>query len=165
MMATRELSKFEQDTLLEALTQIDAAGKAQKLAEHAAAIESEKSGRIAAEAKVGELTAELARRGEAYRVAVSDLERKLAQAKEARSTADMLAAQARAEADAAGTYAGAVTVRLQEMSDKLDALAQMEVVEIAQEKIDDAPISYRINVVARDAAGDLRSLELVPMEK
>lgn len=165
MMAARELSQFEQETLIEALTQIDAANKAQKLAEYAAAIESERAMRVAAEAKIGELQAELAKRSEGYQAALGDFTTKLAQANEARATADLLAAQARAEADAASTYAAAVDTRQQELSDKLDTLTQMERTEQVADTQEDIPVSYRINVVGRDAAGDLRTVELVPIER
>src|SRR5437879_11205883 len=98
-MAKRELSKFEQDTLVEALSQIDEAGKKQKLAEYKAAIEQERAGRTAAQTKVGELAAELSKRQTGYQAAISDMDRKLLQERESRATADTLAAQARAEAD------------------------------------------------------------------
>src|SRR3979490_2035327 len=125
-MAARLLSKFEQDTFVEALTQIDAAGKAQKLAEYAAAIEQERSGRVAAETKIGELTAELAKRSEGYRAAVSDLETKLLQAREARNTADILAAQARTEADAERNKSEEIGTMIESLQTQIAALMQVE---------------------------------------
>src|SRR5260221_5366141 len=155
-MAARELSKFEQDTLVEALTQIDAASRAQKLAEHAAAIEAERAGRVAAEAKVGELTAELAKRGEAYRAALADSDTKLSQARESRSTADLLAAQAKAEATVAKDAVEMLANDVAEMRKICDAMMeQMQTMQMDEpEPPQDAPVSYRLNVVGRDAAGD-----------
>jgi hypothetical protein len=163
-MASRELSKFEQDTLVEALTQIDAAGKAQKIAEYAAAIEQERSGRAAAEAKVGELTAELAKRGEAYRAALADMDSKLLQAREARSTADVLSAQYRAEAEGERRKSAEIEALVTGLREQITALMEMEIHEV-EPTVDSSPVPYRINVVGRDAAGDLRTLELVPIER
>lgn len=163
-MAARELSKFEQDTLIEALTQIDAASKSQKLAEHAAAIEQERSGRVAAEAKVGELTVELAKRGEAYRTALSDMDSKLLQAREARSTSDVLAAQYRAEAEGERKKSAEIETLVIGLREQITALMEMEIHE-DEPTVDSSPVPYRINVVGRDAAGDLRTLELIPLER
>lgn len=166
-MAARELSKFEQDTLVEALTQIDAAGKAQKLAEHAAAIEAERAGRVAAEAKVGELTAELSKRGEAYRVALAELDTKLSHAREARGTADLLAAQAKTEAAVANGAVERLANDVAEMRKMCDAMMeQMQTMQMDEpEPPQDAPVSYRLNVVGRDTAGDLRTVEIIPVER
>ncbi len=166
MMAHRELSKFEQDTLVEALTQIDAAHKARKLAEHEAAIEKERAGREAAEQRVGELTAELAKRGDAYRTALADLERKLMQERESRSTADTLAAQARAEADGERSKHEEILGVVNQLRQDMAEMMTMERAEAAEDATEDAPLpSYRINVVGRDAAGDLKTLEIVPVER
>lgn len=162
-MASRELSKFEQDTLVEALTQIDAAGKAQKLAEHVAAIEVERAARVAAEAKVGELTAELAKRGEAYRGALADYDMKLMQAREARSTAEILAVQARAEADGERSKASEIGALVRSLQEQISALMTVERTEVPA--VETQAPAYRVNVVSRDAAGDLRALELVPIER
>lgn len=166
-MAARELSKFEQDTLIEALTQIDAASKAQKLAEHAAAIEVERAGRAAAEAKIGELTAELAKRGEAYRAALADYDTKLSQAREARSTADLLATQAKAEAATANSAVERLSNDVAEMRTMCDTIMeQMQTMRMDEPELpQDAPVSYRLNVVGRDAAGDLRTVEIIPVER
>ena len=153
-MAARELSKFEQDTLIAALDKIDESNKARKISEYQAAIEQERSGRVAAESKVGELTAELARRGDAYRAALAEMDTKLVQEREARSTANTLAAQARGEADASSALAASMGARIGELSAKLDALTVMERAEAVQDKQEDEPLSYRINVIGRDAAGD-----------
>lgn len=163
-MAARELSKFEQDTLIEALTQIDAASKSQKLAEHAAAIEQERSGRVVAEAKVGELTIELAKRGEAYRTALADMDSKLLQAREARSTADVLAAQYRAESEGERKKSAEIETLVTGLREQITALMEMEIHKAAP-TVDSSPVPYRINVIGRDAAGDLRTLELIPLER
>ena len=166
-MAARELSRFEQDTLIEALTQIDAAGKAQKLAEHAAAIEVERAGRVAAETKVGELTAEFAKRGEAYRAALADYDTKLSRSREARGTADLLAAQAKAEATVANGALEKMAGDIAELRSTCDAMIeQMQTMQMDEpEPPQDAPVSYRLNVIGRDAAGDLRTVEIIPVEK
>lgn len=159
-MAARELSKFEQDTLIEALTQIDGANKAKKLAEYAAAIEQEKAGRMAAEAKIGELTAELAKRQQGYQAALAELETRSLQDREARATAELLAAQARAELEGER----ATQAMLRQITEQISAI---EITEQDEPAIAPAatPISYRVNVVGRDAAGDLRTVEIVPVEK
>lgn len=159
----RELSQFEQETLLEALTQIDDADKGRKLAEHAAAIEAERAGRVAAESKVGELSAELVRRSEGYQLALADAERKSLQDREARNTAALLATQARAEAEEMLAHHAEMMSIVNTLREEIAAIAIVERVEVQQAP--SHPSSYRINVVSRDAAGDLRSLELVPIEK
>lgn len=166
-MAARELSKFEQDTLVEALTQIDAASKAQKLAEHAAAIEVERAGRIAAEARIGELTAELTKRQTGYQVALTDMDTKLEQAREARGTADLLAAQAKAEAAVSNGLVEKMAGDMAELRKTCDAMMeQMQAMQVDEpESPQDAPISYRLNVVGRDATGDLRTVEIIPIER
>ena len=162
-MAKRELSRFEQDTLVEALSQIDEAGKKQKLAEYRAAIEQERSGRVAAEAKVGELTAELAKRQTGYQAAIADMDTKLLQARESRATADMLAAQARTEAYTERRKNGEIEALVQRLETQIGALMQVEQNE--PETPPSTPPSYRVNVVGRDAAGDLRTLEIIPVER
>lgn len=163
-MAGRELSKFEQDTLVEALTQIDEAGKKQKLAEYSAAIEQERAGRVAAESKVGELAAELAKRKDGYQSAIADMEMKLLQSRESRATSDMLSAQARTEVETERRKNGEFTALIQSLKEQIDALMQIEREE-PQMPIVSQPPSYRVSVVARDAAGDLRTLELTPVER
>ena len=169
-MAARELSKFEQETLIAALDKIDEATKARKIAEHAAAIEQEKAGRIAAEAKIGELSAEMVRRSDGYQTALASearlraqIETKLLQEREARSTADLLAAQYRAEAEATREQIAETQEMFRALTERVDALS------VSQPQVITAPAaqpsSYRINVVGRDAAGDLRTLELVPIER
>jgi hypothetical protein len=162
-MPPRLLSKFEQDTFVEALTQIDAAGKKQKLAEYAAAVEQERAARVAAEAKIGELMAELVKRSEGYRAAVADMDTKLIQARESAATANILAAQARAEADAERRNSEENGTMLESLQAQITALMQVERVEQVQDTA--PPASYRVNVIGRDAAGDLRTLELVPVER
>ncbi|SRR5258706_470860 len=163
-MAKRELSKFEQDTLVEALTQIDAAGKAQKIAEYKAAIEEERAGRVAAEAKVGELSAELAKRQAGYQAAIADMDTRLVQARESRATAETLAAQARAEADTERRKNDEITAIVQKLEAQISALMEMERDEPAP-SIPSPPPRYLVNVVGRDGAGDLRTLEIIPVER
>ena len=95
----REISKFERETLIEALTQIDAAGKKQKAAEQA--------------------------------------------------LADHLA---KPSVSSAVSYRGTITSR--------DAAGDMRRIELVPDTPADMP--YRVNITGRDAAGNLRAFELVP---
>jgi hypothetical protein len=118
---------------------------------------------VAAETKIGELMAELAQRREGYQAAITDMETKLMQARESAATANILAAQARAEADAEHRNSEENDTMLESLQAQITALMQVERVE----QVADAspPASYRVNVIGRDAAGDLRTLELVPVER
>lgn len=122
------------------------------------------SARVAAETKVGELTAELAKRQAGYQTAIADMDTKLLQAREGRATAEMLAAQARAEADAERRNSTEVVARMGSLETQIAALMVSDRTEITP-PAPVTPPSYRVNVVGRDAAGDLRTLEIVPVER
>jgi hypothetical protein len=98
----REVSRFERETLIEALTQIDAAGKKQKLAEQA--------------------------------------------------LADHLA---KPSVPSAVSYRGIVSRR--------DAAGDLKTLDLVPSNAD--AVAYRVNVVGRDAAGSLRSFDLIPVER
>jgi thymidine phosphorylase len=119
-----------------------------------------------ANAKVGELTAELAKRGEGYRASLNDLDTKREQAQEARMTADLLAAQSKAEAETANRalaqMASEIAALRKTCDDMMEHMQGMTMDESASE---DAPVSYRLNVTGRDAAGDLRTVEIIPVER
>ena len=160
----RELSKFEQDTLVEALTQIDSAKKSQKLAEYAAAIEQEKAGRIAAESKVGELQAELVKRSRGYQDGLKEMDTKREQEREARLTAEILSAQYKASTETANQMLEKMAIDMAETRKMCDMM--MEQMQTTDEpESEDIPVSYRLNVIGRDAAGDLRTVEIVPVER
>lgn len=138
-----------------------------ELAKAKSAAQASETGRIAAEAKIGELTAELAKRGEAYRAALADYDTKLSQAREGRSTADLLAAQAKAEAIVANGAVEMLANDVAEMRKMCNSMMeQMQTMQMDEpESPQDAPVSYRLNVIGRDAAGDLRTVEIIPVER
>jgi hypothetical protein len=98
----REISKFEREMLVEALTQIDAAGKKQKAAEQA--------------------------------------------------LADHLA---KPSVSSAVSYRGIVSRR--------DAAGDLKTLDLVPSNAD--AVAYRVNVVGRDAASNLRSFDLIPVER
>lgn len=135
-----------------------------ELAKAKADVQASETARIAAEAKIGELIAENAKHREGYQAALADMNTRLLQSNEARTTADLLAAQARAEAEAArarNEEVSALVARLEARIEEISLMEHDEPVTMAAPE----PVSYRVNVVGRDAAGDLRSLELIPVER
>jgi len=127
--------------------------------------ERAESERDMANAKVGELTAELAKRGEGYRASLKDLDTKREQAQEARMTADLLAAQSKAEADTANKALAQMASEIAALRKTCDDMMEHMQMPMDEPESEDAPVSYRLNVTGRDAAGDLRSVEIIPVER